>query len=103
MFNGFPRSNYSGVRFTFGRVSRFMGTGLAAIPTTHAEAIGQTWPVPITPTARRRRLTNTPQAGEILKEIGSGCSAFGGFGHPGGNLAGSGEVLRGQDGAKLRN
>jgi hypothetical protein len=62
----------------------------AAIPSTHAEAIGQTWPAPITPTARRRRSASTPQAGEIFHKISGVGNAFGGIGHPGGDLAGSG-------------
>ncbi len=38
-----------------------------------------------------------PQAGEILHEISGGRSTFGGFGHPGGEFAGPGEVLRDED------
>ena len=74
----------------------------AAIPSTHAEAIGQTWPVPITPTARRRRSANTPEAGEIFQKISCGRNAFGGFGYLSGDLAGPCDVLRGQDGAQVR-
>ena len=54
------------------------------------------------PDGRRRRSANTPQAGEIFQEIGGGRNAFGGFGHPGGDLAGAGDVLRGEDGAQVR-
>ena len=52
---------------------------------------------PLTPTARLRRSANTLEAGEIFHQIGSGRNAFGGFGHPGGDLAGPGDVLRGED------
>jgi hypothetical protein len=44
--------------------------------------------VPIIPTARLRRSANTPEAGEIFHKISSGRNAGGGFGHPGGDLAG---------------
>jgi hypothetical protein len=73
----------------------------AAIPSTHAEAIGQTWPTPIIPTARRRRSANTPQAGETFHKISGGRNAFGGFGHRGGDLADLGDVLRGEDPAQV--
>ena len=62
---------------------------------------GQTWPAPIIPTARLRRSANTPEAGEIFHKISGGRNAFGGFGHPGGDLAGPGDVLRGEDGAQV--
>ena len=59
------------------------------------------WPAPIT---RRppSPLSNTPLAGEIFQKISGGRNAFGGFGHPGGDLAGPGDVLRGEDGAQVR-
>ena len=63
-------------------------------PITHAEAIGQTWPAPISPTARFRRSASTPQAGEIFHEIRGVGNAFGGIGHLGGGLAGSGSGRR---------
>ena len=50
-------------------------------------------------TALLGRSANTPQAGETLHEIGGGRNAGGGFGHPGCGLAGSGDVLRREDGA----
>ena len=62
----------------------------------------QTWPAPIIPTARRRRSANTPEAGEIFQEIGGGRNAGGGFGHPGGDLAGPGDIFPGQDPAQVR-
>jgi len=34
-----------------------------------------------------RRSANTPQVGDIFQKIGGGRNAFGGFGHPGGDLA----------------
>ena len=49
-----------------------------------------------------RRSANTLEAGEIFHKIGGGRNAFGGFGHPGGEFAGPGEALRGEDGAKVR-
>ena len=52
--------------------------------------------------ARLRRSANTTEAGEIFHKIGGGRNAFGGFGHPGGDLAGPGDVLRGEDGAQVR-
>ena len=54
------------------------------------------------PTTGRRRSAHTPQAGEIFDKIGGGRNAFGGFGHPGGELASPGHVLRGEDGAQIR-
>ena len=60
------------------------------------------WPAPIVPTARGRRSANTLEAGEIFYKISGGRNALGGFGHPGGEFAGPGETLRGQDGAKVR-
>ena len=42
------------------------------------------------------------EAGEIFHKIGGGRNAFGGFGHPGGDLAGPGDVLRGEDPAQVR-
>src|ERR1700739_2294018 len=74
----------------------------AAIPSTHAKAIGQTWPAPMIPTARHRQSANTPKAGEVFHKIGGVGNAFGGFGHPGGELAGPSDVLRGEDGAQVR-
>src|ERR1700691_2735181 len=71
-----------------------------------------TWWVPLTAlsfrtalivaAARLRRSANTPQAGEIFYKIGGGRNAFVGFGHPGGDLAGPGDILRGEDGAQVR-
>ncbi len=58
--------------------------------------------MPITPTARRRRSAIPLEAGEIFQEIGGGRGAFGGLGNPGGELAGAGDVLRGEDGAQVR-
>jgi len=51
---------------------------------------------------RSCRSVNTPRAGEIFHKIGGLDSAFGGFGHPGGDLAGPGEVLGGEDRAQVR-
>jgi hypothetical protein len=48
------------------------------------------------------RSANTPQAGEVFHKIGGGRNAFGGFGHPGGDLAGPRDVVRGEDGAQIR-
>jgi hypothetical protein len=46
----------------------------------------------------------TPRSvsGEIFHKISGGRNAFGGFGHPGGDLAGPGSVGRGEDGAQVR-
>jgi hypothetical protein len=41
------------------------------------------------------------EADEIFHKVGGGRNAFGGFGHPGGELAGPGGILRGQDGAQV--
>ena len=62
----------------------------------------QSWPAPTIPTARLRRSANTPRAGEIFHKISGGRNAVGGFGHPGGDLAGPGDVLRGEDPAQVR-
>lgn len=51
--------------------------------------------------AHPRRSANTPDAGEIFHKIGGGRDAGGGFGHPGGDLAGSGGVLRGEYGTQV--
>jgi hypothetical protein len=40
-------------------------------------------------------------AGEVFHQVSCGCNAFGGFGHPGGDLAGPGGTLRGQDDAQV--
>ena len=42
------------------------------------------------------------EAGEVFHMVSGNRSAFGGFGHPGGDLAGPREVLRGQDPAQAR-
>jgi hypothetical protein len=63
-------------------------SGPAPIPSTHAEAIGQSGPALVTPAGRLHRSANTPRAGEIFQEISGGGDAFGGFAYPGGNLAG---------------
>ena len=42
------------------------------------------------------------EAGEIFHEISSGHDTFGGSGHPAGDLAGPGSVLRAQDPAQVR-
>jgi hypothetical protein len=76
--------------------------GPAAIQSTHAEAIGQTGPALIIPTARLRRSPNTPQAGEVFDKICCDRNTFGRFGHPGGDLAGPSDILRGEDGAQVR-
>ena len=57
---------------------------------------------PPAPAAVPRRSANTLPAGGIFQEIGGGGNAFGGFGHPGGDLAGSGDVLRREDTAEVR-
>jgi hypothetical protein len=54
------------------------------------------------PTARRRRSADNASAGEIFQEIGGGRNAGGGFGHSGGDLTGPGDILRGEDGAQVR-
>ncbi len=77
-------------------------SGPSAIQAAHADVIGQTWPVPIIPAARLRQSANTPPVGEIFHKIGGGHNAFGRFGHPSGDLAGSGGVLRAEDGAQVR-
>ena len=59
-------------------------------------------PAPIIPAARLRRSAKPPAAGEFFQEIGGVGNAFGGFGHPGGDFAGSGDVLRGEDPAQVR-
>jgi hypothetical protein len=59
------------------------------------------WPAPITPTARLRRSANSPQD-EIFHHIRGGRKSGGGFCHPGSDLAGSGDVLRDEDGAQVR-
>ena len=45
---------------------------------------------------------NTLKAGEVFHKISGGRNALGGFGHPSGDLAGSGDVLRSQDGPEVR-
>jgi hypothetical protein len=62
----------------------------------HVEAICQTWPAPIISVAVPSPISQTPRAGEIFHKIGVG-NAGGGSGDPGGDLAGSGGVLRGED------
>ena len=52
--------------------------------------------------ARLLQSANTSQTGEILDKISSSPKAGGRFGHPGGELAGSGDVIRGKDGAEVR-
>jgi hypothetical protein len=49
-----------------------------------------------------RRSANTPQIDEIFQVISGGRNAFGGFGHPGGELASPSNVLRGKDCAQVR-
>jgi len=60
-------------------------------------------PVPdaITSAVRPRRSAKTRQAGGIFQKVVGGGNAGGGFGHRGGDLAGSGDVLRGEDSAEL--
>src|SRR5437773_1799209 len=45
--------------------------------------------------------TRTASASGLLEEIRCGANTVGGFGHPGGNLAGSAEVLGAEDGSEL--
>ena len=54
-------------------------------------------PVPdaITSAVRPRRSAKTLQAGGIFQKVVGGGNAGGGFGHRGGDLAGSGDVLTG--------
>jgi hypothetical protein len=61
-----------------------------------------TWSAPIVPAARLRRSANAPPAGGVFQEIGGAGNAFGGFGHLGGDLTGSSDVLRREDGAQVR-
>jgi hypothetical protein len=61
-----------------------------------------TWSAPIIPAARLRRLAKAPQVGGVFQEIGGAGNAFGGLGHPGGDLTGSSDVLRGENGAQVR-
>lgn len=49
-----------------------------------------------------RRSANAPPAGGVFQEIGGAGNAFGGFGHLGGDLAGSSDVLRSEDRAQVR-
>ena len=60
------------------------------------------WPAPIISTARRRRSANTPQPAEIFHKISGGRNSFSGFGHPGADLAGAGQILRRKDGTQIR-
>src|SRR6201997_5096542 len=69
---------------------------------TSAERQSHRLTAPIGPAAGRRRSANTPQAGEIFHKISGGRNAFGGFSHPGGDLAGPRNVMRGEDGAQVR-
>ncbi len=62
---------------------------------------GSDVPAPIISTDLRRS-ANTPQAGEVFHKIGGVGNPLCGFGHPGGELAGSGDVVRGEDGAQVR-
>ena len=61
-----------------------------------------TWSAPIIPAARLRRSAKAPQASDVLQEIGGVGNAFGGLGHPGGDLTGSSDVSRGENGAQVR-
>ena len=72
----------------------------AAIPSSHAEAIGQLAGAGY-PDGRLRRSANTLLAGVIFQKIRGDRNAFGGFGDPRGDLAGPGDVLRGEDGAHV--
>ena len=49
-----------------------------------------------------RHQTTRPTSGEIFQKISGGRGVCGGFGHPGGDVAGSGEVARGKDAAEVR-
>jgi hypothetical protein len=48
------------------------------------------------------RSANTARASEVFHQISGGRYAFGGFAHPSGELAGPGDVFRGEDGAQVR-
>ena len=51
---------------------------------------------------RLGRSVTAPLAGGVFQEIGGRGEAFGGFGHPGGDLTGSSDALRSDDGAQIR-
>ena len=51
---------------------------------------------------RLRGSVTAPLAGGVFQEIGGRGEAFGGFGHPGGDLTGSSDALRSDDGAQIR-
>ena len=51
---------------------------------------------------RLRRSVTAALAGSVFQEIGGAGNAFGGFGHEGGDLTGSSDALRSDDGAQVR-
>ncbi len=88
------------VSIMLGIGDRFVHAG--GYPVTHPQAISRTRPAPTIAALHRPGSNNTLQSGEIFQKIRGVHNAVRGFGHPGGELAGADEALRGEDGAKVR-
>jgi hypothetical protein len=63
---------------------------------------GRDCETPIVRPARLRGSDRTPRAGEIFDKVDGAVNALGGCGHSGGEVAGSGDTIRGEDPAQIR-